>query len=129
MIKAVVLWVIGLFTIVPYSIYYLFFEAVREQYAFLITLILFWIFGYWGIVAPLLAAKRVYGVMRAIESAEDSESMKEILHCEETTEAAIDLIASDNRIPHFLAARIYHKAMNEIRKQGDTYQEGKNQAE
>jgi hypothetical protein len=37
--------VIGLATLVPYGVYYLFFEASRDQYAF--TAVLFWIFGYW----------------------------------------------------------------------------------
>ena len=58
-LRAAVIWVIGLLTVVPGGTYYLFFHAQREQYAFLITLVLFWIFGYWSVVGPLLAAIKV----------------------------------------------------------------------
>jgi hypothetical protein len=50
---AVAIWVFRLFTVVPYAAYYLLYYALREQYALLITFILFWIFGYWGVVGPL----------------------------------------------------------------------------
>jgi hypothetical protein len=40
--KAILLWVVGLATFVPYGTYYLFFEASRDQYALLVTSILFW---------------------------------------------------------------------------------------
>ena len=53
---ATLLWVAGLVTIVPYGTYYLLFHAERDQYALLITLVLFWIFGYWGVVGPVLGA-------------------------------------------------------------------------
>lgn len=56
LIKAAVIWLLGFLTVVPYATYYLFFEAQREQYALLITLVLFWIFGYWSVVGPLIAA-------------------------------------------------------------------------
>jgi hypothetical protein len=44
--------VTGLLTIVPYGTYYLFFRAERDQQAMLIALVMFWIFGFWGVVAP-----------------------------------------------------------------------------
>ena len=49
LVRAAVLWVVGIFALVPYGTYHLFFEATRDQYAVLITLILFWIFGYQGL--------------------------------------------------------------------------------
>jgi len=102
-----VLWVVGLLTLVPYGTYYLLFEASRDQYAFLITSILFWIFGYWGVVGPLLAAVKVRKVFRAIELAGSKEELVEALRSPDAKDAAIDLIASENHIPRFLAARVY----------------------
>lgn len=104
---AVLVWVVGLFTIVPYGTYYLLFEAQREQYAALITLVLFWIFGFWGVVGPLLAAVKVRRVFRAIELASSREELAAVLRSDAAQEVAIDLIATENHIPRFLAARVY----------------------
>lgn len=105
--KAVVLWVAGLVTLVPYGTYYLFAEASRDQYALVATGVLFWIFGYWGVVGPLLAALETRAVVRAIENARSRDDLVGALRSAETREAAIDLIASDNGLPRFLAARVY----------------------
>lgn len=51
-IAATLVWVTGLLTIVPYGTYYLFFRAERDQWAMLIALVMFWIFGFWGVVVP-----------------------------------------------------------------------------
>ena len=111
-IKAVVVWVVGLLTIVPYGTYYLLYEAQRDQYAFLITGVLFWIFGYWGVVGPLLAAIRVRRVFRSIELAHANGRLEEALRSEEAAEAAIDIIAAENKIPRFLARRVYRMLLN-----------------
>src|SRR5690606_9330777 len=66
---AVLLWIVGLLTIVPYGIYHLIFHVEREHLAFNITLVLFWIFGYWGVVGPILAAIKVRAAFRALERA------------------------------------------------------------
>lgn len=107
MFRAVLLWVIGLLTIVPFGTYYLFFEAQRDQYAALITLVLFWIFGYWGVAGPILAAIKVRRVFRALEMAHEQGKFKEALRSEETADVAIDFIAAENGIPRFLAARVF----------------------
>jgi len=101
-----VLWVIGLVTLVPYSVYYLFYEATREQYALYIVLPLFWVFGYWGIVGPLIAAVRVRRVFRALEQIRTREQLIALWEKPETREAAVDLIARENRLPRFLARRV-----------------------
>jgi hypothetical protein len=106
-VKAVVVWVAGLLTLVPFGTYHLFFQAPREQYALLITGILFWIFGYWGVVGPLLAAIRVRRVFRSIELAGTRGELEEALRSEETAEVAMDFIATENGIPRFLARRVY----------------------
>lgn len=104
--KAVGVWVAGLLTIVPYGTYYLFYEAQRQQYAFLIVMVLFWIFGYWGVVGPLLAAIKVRRVFRAIERAKSKEDLLAQLRSPDAREVAIELIASENHVPRFLAARV-----------------------
>jgi hypothetical protein len=112
MIKRItLLWVTGLFTIVPYSIYYLLFHAQRDDYALLITLVLFWIFGFWGLVGPLIAACRVHRLFKAIELAGSTEQLREVLLSAESREAAIDLIARENRIPRFLARKLFDRAL------------------
>ena len=104
---AVALWVLGLFTAVPYATYHLLYDAPREQYALLITFVLFWIFGYWGVVGPLLAIVKVRRVFRAIEGTKSKEDLLKALQSAEMRDAAIDLIATDNHIPRFLARRVY----------------------
>jgi hypothetical protein len=106
-LKATILWVAVLLTLVPYGAYYLFFEASRDQYALLITLILFWIFGYWSLAGPILMAIRARSVFRAIESAGSRGELQEILKSPDAREVAIDLIATDNHLPRFLATRVY----------------------
>ena len=106
--KATALWLIGLLTVVPSAAYYLLFHAPRGQYAILITLILFWIFGYWSVVGPLLAIIKVRAVVRAIEQATSSEDLIRTLQSGEAREVAIDHIATDNHIPRFLAVRVYN---------------------
>ena len=114
MTRIVLLWVAGLVTVVPYGIYSLLFYAERQDYALLITLVLFWIFGFWGVVGPLLAAARVHKIIKALELARDPEQVKAILASAEAKEAAIDLIASENRIPRFLARRIVDAALRRL---------------
>jgi hypothetical protein len=104
--KATALWVIGLVTAVPYATWYLFFRAPRDHYALLITFVLFWIFGYWGIAGPLLSLVKVRTVFRAIEHATSREEVLAIFRSDEATDVAIDHIASEYRIPRFVAARV-----------------------
>jgi len=114
MFRIVMLWVAGLVTVVPYGIYTLLFHAERENYALLITLVLFWIFGFWGVVGPLLAAQRAYRILKALELARDPEQVRTILASAEAKEAAIDLVASENRIPRFLARRVVDVALRRL---------------
>ena len=106
------MWIVGLVTLVPFNTYYLLFHAERDQYALLITSVLFWIFGYWGVVGPLLAAIRVRRVFRALELAHASGKLKDALRSRESAEVAIDLIALENKIPRFLAKRVYRLFVN-----------------
>ena len=105
--RAAVIWVAGLLTVVPYATWYLLFEAPREQYAALIVFVLFWVFGYWGAVGPLIAAVKIRRVFRAIEAAKSRDELIATLRSPDAREAFIDLIASENHIPRFLATRVY----------------------
>lgn len=107
-------WILGLLTLVPYGTWYLFVHATRDQYALLITLILFWIFGYWGVVGPILAAVKVRQVMRAIELANSGDDLVKALRSPEAREVAIDLIATENHLPRFLAARLYQRLVSRL---------------
>ncbi|MEX0958650.1 MAG: hypothetical protein WDZ63_05130 [Burkholderiales bacterium] len=105
--RATLIWVIGLVTIVPFGTYYLLFHAGKDQYAILIVGVLFWIFGYWGVVGPVLAAVRVHTAFAALEQAHARGRLREAMRSEQTADAVIDLIAAENRIPRFLAARVF----------------------
>ncbi len=105
--KLILLWVLGLLTWVPYGTYYLLFHATRDQYAFYIVGVLFWVFGYWGVVGPILSAVKTRGIMKALERCQSSEELRKMLLSSETEDAAIDLIASENNVPRFIAKRVY----------------------
>jgi hypothetical protein len=111
---AILVWIAGLMTIVPYGTYYLFVHAQKEQYAFLITLVLFWIFGFWGVVGPILAALKARSVFRAIEQAQAEGRLAEALRSKETQDVAVELIASENRIPRFLAVKVYRLLVEKL---------------
>jgi len=113
-VRVTLLWVLGLVTIVPYGLYHLLFTAQRDEYAFLITIVLFWVFGFWGVVGPLISAWKVRQVMRAFETASSAEELKRVLYSADTEAAAIDLIARENRIPKFLARKIYRLALQRL---------------
>jgi hypothetical protein len=104
---AVAVWVIGLFTAVPWATYHLLFEAPRSQYAGLIVFILFWIFGYWSLVGPLLTALMARRVWRAMERARSREELATIITSPDAREVTIDLIASENHVPRFVATWVY----------------------
>lgn len=112
--KAIAVWVVGLLTLVPWATWQLLFEATRDQYAALIVLILFWVFGYWGAVGPLLAAIKVRRVFRAIQDARSREDLLATLQSAEARAAAIDFIAAENHIPRFLAERVYNLLVSRL---------------
>jgi hypothetical protein len=107
MLRIAILWVAGLITIVPYGTYYLFYKASRDEYALVITLIFFWIFGFWSIVGPIISVVKIRKIMKAFEAARTPGEMKNILLSEESRETVIDLIATENRIPKFVAKRVF----------------------
>lgn len=106
-IRIVFLWILGGLVIVPYAIYRLLFDATRDEYAFLIVVPLFWIFGFWGVVGPLLMAVRVRRLFRALETAGSATAVREALERHEAEAIVVDLIARENGLPKFVARRLY----------------------
>jgi hypothetical protein len=107
LLKAAGVWVVGLLTLVPYSGYYLLFEAPPDEYALLITLILFWVFGYWGVVGPLLMALKVRSVFRTLGAVDSKDDLIDALKSPDAKDVAIDFISRENGVPRFLARRIH----------------------
>jgi hypothetical protein len=109
MIRITAVWILGIVLLVPYAIYRLLFVAEPGEYAFLIVFPLFWIFGFWGVVGPIFAAMKGHRLIRALESAQDAESLRKAFDEHEGDEVLIELIATENRLPRWLARRIYHR--------------------
>lgn len=114
--KANVVWLLGLLTIVPYSIYNLLFHAAKSEYAFWIVLPLFWVFGYWSLVGPLLATLKIHSVIKTIQAARSREELRAAFSNTDAQETMIELIASENRIPRFLAAWAYKGILKRLAK-------------
>lgn len=114
MLGIFVLWMIGILTIVPYSIYRLLFYAQGDEYALLIVVPFFWIFGFWGVVGPIVAVVRVRRVMKAIESAGSMEQIRQAYERNDGEEVIVDFIATENRLPRFLARVIYRFVLRQL---------------
>jgi hypothetical protein len=107
----------GLLLAVPYAAWHLLFYAPREQYALLITFILFWIFGYWGVVGPLVMIVKVRSIWRRLEQAASEDERRRLLLSPESRDVAIDVIASETRLPKFLARRVYDRVVRRLMNQ------------
>lgn len=113
------LWLLGAVIIIPYALYNLLFVAGPEQYAFLIVAPLFWIFGFWGVVGPLIAIRRIHRLMKALDQARTSKELQEAYHNNEGKDAVVDLIAVENRIPKFIVRRFYDKIAKKLEQKGE----------
>ena len=114
MLRIFILWMIGLCTIVPYSIYQLLFYAQSDEYAFLIVVPLFWIFGFWGVVGPLIAVVRIRRLMNALESAGSMDEIRLAYERNDGEAVIVDLIATENHLPKFLARIVYKYALRHL---------------
>jgi hypothetical protein len=115
-VVACAIWVLGLVTVVPYATYYLLYFASRSEYAALITFILFWIFGFWGIAGPLITFVKVRALFRKLHQAQTAEALIQALHNRDAEKIVIDMIAADNRLPRFVAVRVYRLLMARLAK-------------
>ncbi|MGB5303326.1 MAG: hypothetical protein WBO43_02460 [Gemmatimonadota bacterium] len=109
MIRITVFWILGIVLLVPYAIYRLLFQAQPDEYAFLIVFPLFWIFGFWGVVGPLFAAVKAHRLVKALEAAHDAGALQRAFEKNEGDDVIIDLVRVENRIPKWLARRIYYR--------------------
>lgn len=109
MIRITMLWALGIVLLVPYAVYRLLFVAQPDEYAFLIVFPLFWVFGFWGVAGPLFAAVKAHRLIGALERAQDPGSLMEAFEDNEGDEVLIELIRTENRIPRWLARRIYRR--------------------
>jgi glycine/serine hydroxymethyltransferase len=66
------------------------------------------------VVGPILSAIKIRRVFKALEMAQSKEKLEEILKSTESQEAAIDLIASENHIPKFLAKKLFSAAIRKL---------------
>lgn len=113
---AVGVWLVGFVTLVPLAAYRLLFVAGRDEYALLITGILFWIFGYWGVVGPLLATLKLRRLFRAFEAASSREERMLLLTSPEAQEAAVDAAAADSGLPKFLVRFVWRRLSPALRR-------------
>lgn len=109
MIRITIVWVLGIVLLVPYAIYRLLFVAEPDEYAFLIVFPLFWIFGFWGVVGPIFGAVKGHGLIRALEKAGSSEELRKAFVEHEGDDVIIEFIRAENRIPRWLARKIYRR--------------------
>jgi hypothetical protein len=109
MVRITVLWVLGIVLLVPYAVYRLLFIAEPDEYPFLIVFPLFWIFGFWGVVGPIFAAVKGHRLIRALERAGSSDALKKAFEDHEGDDVVIELIRTENRIPRWLARKIYYR--------------------
>jgi hypothetical protein len=107
--RVLALWVVGALLIVPYAVHQLLYHAQRDQYALLIVVPLFWLFGFWGVVGPLLAIARIRKLMRAVTSAKDRESVRLAFERNEGEQVIVDLLARELKLPERLARMVYRK--------------------
>ncbi len=113
--RITILWILGLITAVPYCTYHLLFHAPRDQYAILITFVLFWVFGFWATIAPLLSLVKIRRFYKSFENTKSLEQLKEIIKNQNSEEAAIELIKLEHRIPSFVAKKLYYLAVSKLK--------------
>ena len=115
-LRITLLWIVGTVLIVPYAINQLLFYAQKEDYAFLIVAPLFWIFGFWGVVGPLVAAWRVRTLMNAFQAAQSSDQLREAFKRHDGKEVIVDLIASEYRLPRFMARWVFDRVVKKMQE-------------
>lgn len=115
--RIVAVWIVSGLILVPYCVYRLLYLAQPDEYALLIVLPLFWIFGFWGVAGPLVAAFRVHKLMRALDVAQDRRALREAFEQNEGREAIVDVIAIENRIPRFIARKLYDRVEERLKEE------------
>lgn len=94
-------YLLGLVTIVPYSLWHLLYHAPKEQYAFWMFLAIWWTFLFPPTVGALLTALTVLQVMRNIKRHRSLATL--IRESGLTGDDLIALVARNVAIPKFVA--------------------------
>ncbi len=68
---------------------------------------LFWIFGFWGVVGPILSALKIHSIIQVLEKTNSGEDLKNLIQSSESQDVVIDTVTSENHVPRFIASRIY----------------------
>ena len=113
-ILATIVWVIGMVTAVPLAVYYLLFHAPRDQYALLIVFIIGWPLGYWPVIGPILTLLKLRSVYRGLRQVRSIDDLRRKLSEGQTEDVLIDCIATEYRIPKFLARRAYRYVLHRV---------------
>jgi hypothetical protein len=92
---AVIVWVIGLVTGVPFAGYYLLFHARRDEYALLIIFLIGWPFLYWPTVGPILLLLKLRAVYRSLRQVSSVDELRRRLSEGETEDVIIAWIAGE----------------------------------
>ena len=102
-----IVWILGLLAFVPYGLYYLFFYAEKSQYALIIVFLLFWIFGYWAVVTPIMTILKFRRLLKMAKEIQSWEKFLERMREGESEEVIVEWLSSENKIPKFLAKKVY----------------------
>lgn len=101
--KLILIWLLGLFTVVPLAIYHLLFNAEAGRLALSFCVVL-WVFGYWVCAIPLY---KLYQVRKAYQRIRSREDLLAFIDSGNTKDLAVSTISSDSGIPEFIVSRVY----------------------
>jgi len=110
--RILLIWIIGLFTVVPFAAYHLLFKAESHQIP-LIMFIGFWVFGYAGLVVPLYKA---YSLKKIINKVGAGKDLLTVVKDDETRDFAVQSIADRTGIPTHLAEKLYAATSEKLEK-------------
>jgi hypothetical protein len=108
------LWIVGLLTLVPYAVYRLFFLAERGEYAFLIAISLFWIFGFWGLAGPWVAVYQIRRIARLIRAAKSADELRMLLADPKVQDQLFDWAARESNVPKCVLKFLWGKVARRL---------------
>lgn len=112
----VIVWVLGLFTVVPLCVWLLLTQGDRDNAALLIVLPLFWLFGYFPTIMPIVTVLRIRRWMRLLDDPQRLlDALRELPDGAGEAEC-IRLIARENRVPQFVVRWLYRRVAPRLRE-------------
>jgi len=110
--KLVLVWILGMVTLVPATIYHMLFIAESLSF-WAFGFVFFWVFGYWSCFVPLYKLYRVRKLYKTVSTRED---FLEFVKNGESREVAVTSLSDNSGIPEFIMERIYDKFIQHIDK-------------